>query len=89
MEDLNKQIEELTKKVERLEQKRVFQQDVVPGAIKMRAMGEGSRFMRGGLEADLPTVGENATDSVAYYFATDTDKLYIFNGTAWVSATLS
>jgi hypothetical protein len=87
--DIQKQIDDLKKEIEQLKQKRVFQQDVVPDAIKMRHMGEGNRFVRSGLEADLPSVPETGTDSSAIYFATDTDTLYIYNGTAWVSEVLT
>jgi hypothetical protein len=86
--NLQKQLDELKKDIEQLKQKRVFQQDIVPGAVKMRAMGEANRFVRSGLEADLPDKPETGTDSSACYFATDTDTLYIFNGSVWVSTTL-
>jgi len=89
MNDLQKQIDELKKEVEALKNKRIGQLDILPDAIKMRHLGEGSRFIRSGLEADMPTVGESATDSVTVYYATDTEKLYVYNGGAWVSTTLS
>lgn len=86
--DLQKRIEDLEKKVKSIDEKRIFQQDVIPGAIKMRAMGEANRFVMAGLEANRPD-GFSVTDSVTAYFATDTNKLYIWNGTAWKSATLT
>lgn len=86
--DTQKQINDLKAEVERLKQKRVYQQDVVPGAIKMRAMGEANRYIMAGLEADRPD-GAEVTSSVTAYFATDTNKYYIWNTTAWVSTTLS
>lgn len=87
--DIEKRLKELEKRIKLLEQKRIFQQDIIPDAIKMRHMGEGNRFVRSGLEADLPTVPETGTDSSAMYFATDTDTLYIYNGTTWVSEVLT
>lgn len=70
--------------------KRMGQQLVRPSIIKQVNISEGPRFVRSGLEANLPTVGEATTpSSSAIYFATDTNKLYIYNGTAWVSTTLS
>ena len=86
MEDRLKKLED---RLDQLENRRIFQQMIVPDAIKMRHMGEANRFVRSGLSADRPTVGETGTDSSACYFATDTDTLYIYNGTAWVGTTLS
>lgn len=87
-QDLQKQLEDLKKEVEQLKQRRIFQQDIVPDAIRMRAMGEGNRFVMSGLDADKPE-GSTSTDSVTAYFATDTNKWWVFNGTAWKSTTLS
>jgi hypothetical protein len=86
--DLKKRIDDLEKRVKSIDEKRIFQQDIIPGAIKQRHMGEANRYIMAGLEADRPT-GIDVTDSVTCFFATDTNKLYIFNGTAWKSATLT
>lgn len=85
---LTRRIEDLEKKMKSVDEKRIFQQDVIPGAIKMRAMGEANRYIMAGLEANRPE-GFSVTDSVTAYFATDTNKLWIWNGTSWKSATLS
>lgn len=89
MEDILKEIETLKKEVKVLKQKRIFQQDIVPQSVKGRHIGEGPWLVRSGLDANKPSVPPTGTDSSAIYFATDTDKLYIWNGAAWVSATLS
>ena len=86
---LEKTIDELKSDIKKLKESRVSQTGVIPGAIKMRAMGEGNRFMRSGLAADIPTVGETATDSSAYYYATDTNVLYLWDGTVWKSITVA
>lgn len=78
-----KNIDKLKQETSFLKQKRVSQTEIIPGAVKARHIGEGPRFTRSGLEADLPESGENATDSNAVYYATDTDTYYIWNGTAW------
>ena len=88
-QSLQKQIDDLKRELERVSQKRIFQQDIVPDVVKMRHMGEANRFVWAGLEANRPTEPPNGTDSTACYFATNTNKLYIWNGTAWKSATLS
>jgi len=88
MDAIYKLIENLQNEVNQLKQRRVYQQSVVPDAIKMRHMGEGNRYIWAGLEDDLPE-GASVTSSVTAYFATDTNKLYIWNGTAWKSVTLS
>lgn len=88
MNDIYKLIEGLQEQINNLKQGRVYQQSIVPDAVKMRHMGEGNRYIWAGLEADLPD-GVSVTSSVTAYFATDTNKLYIWNGTAWKSVTLS
>ncbi len=79
---------ELKRKVELLMQKRIYQQDIIPDAVKQRHMSEGNRYFIAGIESDRPE-GNSVTSSVTCYFATDTNKLYLWNGTAWVSVTLS
>lgn len=86
MED---RIKKLEKQVEFLMDKRILQTDLTPDVVKMRHVGEGVRFIRSGLEADLPTVGETCLQGQPFYWATDTNKLYGWNGTAWVSATFA
>ena len=86
MEDRIKKLED---RLDQLENRRIFQQMIVPDAIKMRHMGEANRFFRSGLSADRPTVGETGTDSSAAYFATDTGVLSVWDGSAWLETTLS
>jgi len=88
--DYEKLISELSERVSNLESSRVHQSDIPNATIKQRHIGEGNRFIRSGLESNLPTEGEGTSpNSTAYYFCTDTNKLKIWNGTIWVSATLS
>lgn len=86
--DLQKQIDDLKKQLNDLEQKRIGQQMIIPGAIKMRAMGEANRFVRAGTAANKPTTGETGTDSLAMYYDTTNNKLWVYNG-SWRSVTLS
>jgi hypothetical protein len=88
IKELKDRIDELERKLNTLSQRRIFQQQIVPDAIKMRHMGEANRFVRSGLEANRPSP-PTGTDSSACYFATDTNKLYVYNGTVWVSTTLT
>lgn len=88
MEELKKRLETLEKKVKAIDEKRMFQQDIVPDAIKMRAMGEANRYVMAGLEANRPE-GFSVTDSVTAYFAIDTNKLWVWNGTTWKYSALS
>lgn len=88
MEDLQKRIEQLEKEIRMLKMRRIAQYDVIPGAIKKNAMGEANKFISGGLTADRPD-GESVTGSVSVWFDTSTNKLYIWNGTAYKSVTLT
>lgn len=65
-------------------QRRITQQDIVPGAVKQRHI-QGFILFRG-LEADLP----DGSTEVQFYFATDTDTLYIWNpqNNGWNSVAL-
>lgn len=66
----------------------ITQDALLPSIIKQRHMAEGNRFIRAGKDANLPASGETTlANSTACYFATDTNKLYIWNGT-WKSVTL-
>ncbi len=85
---MDKQIEDIKDRLKQLENKRVSQQDIVPDSIKMRHIGEGVRFVRSGTSANKPTTGETATGSVAMYYDTTDNKLWIYNG-SWRSVTLS
>jgi len=85
---LKQQIRLLTDRVGRLEERRLFQQDYTNDSVKSRHMGEANRYLNAGLEADRPD-GANFGNNVTYWFATDTDTLYIWNGTAWVSEVLT
>lgn len=77
-------IKGLVDRIERLENKRIFQQDIMPDVVKMRHISEGIRFVRSGLAADLPTA-ETPLQGSAIYYAKDTDMLYLWDGTAWQS----
>ena len=63
----------------------INQFDVLNGAIKQRHI-DGAVIKRD-VVANLPTNGDN---SKCYaFFATDTDTLYIWNNTSWVSEVLT
>lgn len=82
------EIEKLKKEIADLKSKRIYQQDITPDVVKMRHMGEANRYVWAGLEADLPT-GVSVTSSVIAYYATDTHKLYIWDGSVYKSVTLT
>jgi len=83
IEELNIKIRELSRRIESLEGRRLFQQDYINDSIKSRHIGEGVRFVRSGLEAKLPTA-EEPMQGQPVYWATDSKKLYIYTGSAWV-----
>jgi hypothetical protein len=77
-------IKELERRVQDLEGRRT-QVDFLPKSIKQRFLEAQLIFF--GLEDDLPSDG--AISQKRAYFATDTDTLYIWNGTDYVSVVLS
>lgn len=91
IESLLKEIKKLQERVNLLEQKRVYRQDIAPDAVLMRHVGEGVRFIRDGTTADLPTEGEEPSQGAAVYFDYETNIFYVWNRDtgAYKSVTLS
>lgn len=81
---MEKQLEELIKRVEQLEQRRIYQSDISNDAIKMRHIGESVRYIRSGVAASRPTSGEEPLQGSAIYFSTDTNILSVWDGDEWV-----
>ena len=63
----------------------VHQGDIPHGTIKQGHIERGALVIFKGVAADRP----DGTGEEKAYFATDTDVLSIYNGTAWVSETLT
>ena len=61
----------------------LHQSDIPTSLIKARHME--AEIILTGLDANLP----DGTTEVKSFFATDTNKFYMWNGSAWVSTTLS
>lgn len=80
---LEQKVKQLTDTVERLRTRRITQQDILPMCVKQRHTEAWMVFS--GLEASLPS----GTTEVKAYFAVDTDKLYLYGNSGWVSTTLS
>ena len=87
---MDKQVEDRLKKLEDtvrfLTEKRIAQVDILPDSVKMRHVGEGVRFIRGGATASKPTKGEGVMQGYAIYFDTTAKKLYIWNSDATTPA---
>ncbi len=88
LDELSKKIDDVAQKSNQIQSPRIGQSQVLPDAIKTRHMGEPNRYFRSGLDADLPS-GATIGQGVIYYFATDTNKLYVWNGSAFKSVTLT
>lgn len=96
MDKLTRRIQTLESQVAALQQQiqsterttYIGQEHLRPGVLKNRHFGEGNSYVVAGLDADLPT-GAVVTSSVTAYFATDTNKWYIYNGAEWVFITLA
>lgn len=88
IETLKEKVKDLEKNLEMLEQRRTGQQMIIPGAIKMRHMGEANKFVRSGSAANKPTTGETGTDSLAIYYDETNHKLWVYDG-GWKGVTLS
>lgn len=89
IQELLDQIKSLDDRTTKLEARRITQAMIIPDSIKMRAIGEGVRYIRSGKAAARPVKGETPLQGSPIYFATDTNVLSVWNGTAWVSTTLS
>lgn len=89
MDNLEKRVKKIEQEIISLHGRRILQSDVLPNVIKKRHMGEPNSYVNSGLAADKPTEGISTNGGVSIYFATDTNVLYIWNGTAWVSEILT
>lgn len=69
--------------LEKIVSKRPTQSDFLPKSVKQRNIDGLIIFT--GLEDDLP----DGSTQVKVFFATDTDTLYIWNGSSWVSEVFS
>lgn len=82
----NEELKQTIKKLLGDELKELIGQfDVLNGAIKQRHID--GAVIRRGLAADLPSDGD--TSKCYAYFATDTNTLYCWNGSGWVSEVLT
>jgi hypothetical protein len=79
-------LSELESRIAQLETRRVYQQDIIPAAVKQRHI-DGLIIFRG-LVANRPVDGST---EIQVYFSTDEDKLYVWNDVseAWKSVTLA
>jgi len=68
-----------------LDKRPIHQADILPGTIKERHLGANLRVIQFGLETNLP---DGSTHTKAY-FCTDSGKLKLWNGSSWLSVTLS
>jgi len=80
-EEIQKMIDEALRKRSR---QRTHQSDIPPGTIKRRHLEDVVIVF--GEAADKPT---NDETGVKAYWATDTGVLSLWNGTAWLSETLT
>jgi hypothetical protein len=76
---LNLRIRELEERLAKLETRRILQQDIINDVVKMRHIGEGVRYIRGGVTADKPTAGEKPMQGNAVYYDETAKVLYIWN----------
>ena len=59
--------------------------DILPGTIEQRHVRSPFKVVKFGLAADIP----DGSSDVKAYFATDTGDLSMWDGSAWLSVTLS
>lgn len=78
IDETKKLFQEIKKELEDLRFRRVFQQDIVPQAVKQRHMGEPNAYISAGLVANRPDPAE-VTSGVSAYYGLDTKKLYVWN----------
>lgn len=71
----------------REEKKSLHQSDILPGTIKPRHIASNHNLIETGTIANRP----DGNTRVAFYLATDENKLYYYNkiSSSWVSVTLS
>lgn len=68
----------------------ITQDALLPGVVKNRHMGEPNSYIFAGLDANRPTTGVSLTSTgfgASTYFATDTGRIYLWNGSTWLPYT--
>jgi hypothetical protein len=81
--NIEARLKELEEKLEALEARQINHQDIRPKGVKQRNI-DGLIIFKG-LAADRP----DGDTEVQAYFATDTGVLSIWDGSAWLSETLT
>ena len=80
-----KQIRQLVESMLRENYRFIHQADIPRETIKQGHIERGAMVIFRGLAADRP----DGSGEVKAWFATDTNVLSVYNGTAWVGVTLS
>lgn len=75
---------DLKKRMEAYENRRILRSQFTQDSIEGLFIVDGVRFIRDGLDADLPERGEQNSEGAPLYYAHDTKKLYIWRRTAEV-----
>lgn len=88
-EDIQKQIKDLQSQIDVLRTKRIREIDVLAGAIKSKHISEGPKWVRGGVDTDKPTTGEDSDNGYATYLDTTAGKIWFYYGGAWHFASLT
>lgn len=76
-------IHQLIKRVEYLERRKIYQQDLTPDCVKQEHVFDS--LIKMGLSTNIP---DGSTKTKAY-FSTDTGELSIWDGTQWLTVTLT
>lgn len=84
LEKVSRIIQQFGDRLQAVELRRINQQMILPGAVKQRHI-EGFIVFRG-LDAAKPTNGDT---EIQFWYSTDNNKFYAWNGTAWKSTTLA
>lgn len=86
MDDISRRLQQLERDVSALKQRRIYQRDIIPKAVKQGAI-DGIIIFRGAI-ANRPADGST---QIQAYYAEDQKKLYVWNtaNSAWESGTFS
>lgn len=75
---LENAVKDLQKQIDLLQNKPIYQTQIMNGAVKSRHISEGVKYIQAGLTADLPAA-EIPPQGVLIYYETDTKKIRIYN----------
>jgi hypothetical protein len=81
LKELEKEVVDLKKELKLVANKRIFQQNIMPGALKNRHFSEANSYIYNVDSSKLPATGQSVAIGTDIRYEEDTKKIKIWNST--------